>query len=67
MCSLQQVLYTLHKLHCTEFETTNIAADRVKFYCSLLVKLGLCDSKLIKLNCIQYKFPQILKLSHMGK
>jgi len=37
-------------LRCTEFETAKIAVDPVKFYCTLLVKLGLCDAKLIKPN-----------------
>jgi len=53
--SMKKVLKTSQKLCCTEFETTKIAADSVKFYCRLLVKLGLCvlsDSKLIKLNCV---------------
>jgi len=53
--SIKKVL-TSHEfieLHCTEFQTTKIAADSVKFYCRLLVKLSLLDSKL---NCVQYKF-----------
>jgi len=45
-------------LRYTEFEIVKIAADSVKFYCRLLVKLDLRDLKLIKLNCVQYKFLQ---------
>ena len=56
--SMKKVEISMNLLCCTEFETTKIAADAVKSYCRLLVKLGLTpsDSKLIKLNCIQYKF-----------
>ena len=56
--SMKKVLLTSQKLRYTEFEIVKIAADSVKFYCRLLVKLDLRDSKLIKLNCVQYKFLQ---------
>ena len=31
-------------------ETTKIAADSVKFYCRLLVKLSICDSKVFSIS-----------------
>jgi len=65
--SMKKVLLTSQKLRCTELETTEIEADSVRFYGRLLVKLGRRDSKLINLNCIQYKFSYVLKLSRLGK
>jgi len=36
--SMKKGLYTSQKMCCTEFETTKIAVDSVKFYCTFINK-----------------------------
>ena len=50
--NVKKLLVTSQKLRCTEFETTKIEADSVRFYSRLLVKLSQRDSKLIKLYSV---------------